>query len=114
MLRVPKIRGGHQHGVQVRLLVEHLLIIDVGRALVAVSLVGVERAGYAALVAFFPNIANRAELDAGVATQLKDRIHQHLSLGARTQQGDIDVFFLILRLTKRLACHHQARTDCCR
>ena len=85
VLRVPEVGRGDDDRVELLLLVEHLAVV-----LVAVDLVLelLHRVDGAPLVVLRPDVAHRAEPQAGDA---EHRLGQHLALGARAEEGHVDL-----------------------
>ena len=85
VLRVPEVRSRDDHRVELFLLVEHLAVVFVG---VRIVLEALEAVDDAFLVVLSPHVADRPEAQARNA---QHRVGQHLALGSRTEEGDIDL-----------------------
>ena len=83
--RVPEVRRRDDHRVDLFLLVEHLAVVRVAVRFLLEPLQGVDDA---AQVVLGPDVAHRAEAQAGDA---EHRLHEHLALRAGAKQRDVDV-----------------------
>ncbi len=81
---VPEVRRRDEDRVELLLLVEHLAVILVAGGLVLEPLQAVDDAP---LVVLRPDVAHRAEAQPGNS---KHRVRQHLALGPRAQERDVD------------------------
>ena len=69
VLGMPEIRSGHQYSIQILFLFQHLLVVDICGAQVAVSLVCLEGSRNAPQIALLPNVADGSKLNPGVFAQ---------------------------------------------
>ena len=84
--RMPEIRNGHDNGLEVFLLGQHVLVILIIVHLKTVGLVGI----FAFFAGVVPNVTERDHLDVARVHEIHQRFRQHPAFHPVTHQTDVD------------------------